>query len=194
MKTKVGSYFLLSCILIILGFLWLFLWSCNYDFYTQEDGKMTALATELKTCKEIINFDEFYAKNIRGHLFAGFLALGGFLMSLKTFIIVNMKENVYDNKKYKETWDKQKNLNKSIGTLYQPLRELSDILFYAILASIIAAVMQMTVGFISSIFASILCILSAVFASILLLQSLRIIKSNLNRWFEYLDDSTSKEK
>jgi hypothetical protein len=47
----------------------------------------------------------FYGENIRGSLFTGFLTLGGFLLSLKTFIIVKMKENVYDDERYIDGFD-----------------------------------------------------------------------------------------
>ena len=45
---------------------------------------------------------DFYASNLRGSFFTGFLALGGFLMSAKTFIIVNMKKEVYDSAAIKQ--------------------------------------------------------------------------------------------
>src|SRR5690554_6276239 len=81
---------------------------------------------------------EFYAENIRGNLFAGFLAMGGFLLSLKTFIVITMKDNIYDTEEYR---DRVKNQNRgqdpTKGQIYKHLKELSDILVYAIFACIL---------------------------------------------------------
>ncbi|MCL6272246.1 hypothetical protein M3P05_20200, partial [Sansalvadorimonas sp. 2012CJ34-2] len=134
-------------------------------------------------CSSISKFGEFYAKNIRGHLFAGFLALGGFLLSLKTFIIVNMKENVYDNEQYRENWKKQRKHDNSLE-LYGPLKELSDLLYYAIIASFIAAILQMTLGLYKHWITALICSWSAIFSVILIIDSLKIIKRNLDSWFD----------
>lgn len=142
-------------------------------------------------CSKITLLTNFYGKNIRGHLFAGFLALGGFLLSLKTFIIVNMKENIYDNKEYQKNWKKQSKLDSKLK-LYAPLKELSDLLFYSILASITSAILQMTLGFYPHWIASITCIWSSIYAITLLLSSLLLIKKNLNMWFRYLEEENTK--
>jgi len=127
----------------------------------------------------------FYAENMRGHLFAGFLGLGGFLLSLKTFIIVNMKENLYEDPTYKDSWKKNKKYNEK--TLYEPLKELSDILYFAIFSCIIASISQMTLGFIKHDIFALVCIYLCILSTVLLIKSLIIIKENLDTWFEYLD-------
>ena len=131
---------------------------------------------------------KYFSVNLRGNLFAGFLTVGGFLFSLKTFIVIKMKENVYDHEKYQERVAEQQQLNGNIS-FYGPLRRLSDLLFISVLASICCAVLQLTVGLIDHWFTVLLCIWSAIFASALLIWSLFIIKSNLNDWFEFLEDS-----
>ncbi|SFX77467.1 hypothetical protein [Marinospirillum alkaliphilum] len=134
-------------------------------------------------CYGVAEFGEFYSKNIRGHLFAGFLALGGFLLSLKTFIIVNMKENVYDNEQYRENWRGQKKHDDTLE-LYGPLKELSDLLYYAIIASFFTAILQMTLGLYGHWFTAIICSWSALLSVMLIIDSLRIIKRNLDSWFD----------
>lgn len=139
-------------------------------------------------CPEIKGLPEYYEKHIRGHLFAGFLALGGFLLSLKTFIVVNMKENLYDSQEYKENWEKQSKLHSGKELkLYTPLKELSDLLFYAILAAILSAILQMTLGLYSHWSTTLVCLGSAIYATTLLIESLRVIKRNLDTWFSYLE-------
>ena len=137
-------------------------------------------------CIEVSKFSRYYSDNIRGHLFAGFLALGGFLLSLKTFIVVTMKENVYDDEKYIENWKNQSKLDPDIK-LYAPLRQLSNFLYYAILASIFSAILQMSLGLVEHWIASSISVWSAIYATLLLIWCLRLIKMNLDTWFTYLD-------
>lgn len=131
---------------------------------------------------------EYYGENLRGNLFTGFLTVGGFLFSLKTFIIINMKENVYDHRKYKERVEEQRELNRSI-TFYGPLKRLSHLLFVSVLASIVSAVLQLTLGLIDHWVAVLVCLWSSVFSVLLLTDSLFIIKNNLDQWFEFLEDA-----
>jgi hypothetical protein len=144
------------------------------------------LITKSIYCSDISSLAKYFAENIRGHLFAGFLALGGFLLSLKTFIVVNMKENVYDDEYYKKNWKKLKKTESDLK-LYGPLKELSDLLYHAILAAIISAVLQMSLGLYLHWLASIICIWSALYAVALLVWSLKVIKQNLDEWFTNLD-------
>lgn len=145
------------------------------------------LCNDVFYCQKIDSFYDFYSKNIRGHLFAGFLALGGFLLSLKTFIIVNIKTSLYDNDDYKKQWELSKKTNEDL-TRYGPLKELSDLLYFSILVCIISAVFQMTFGFITHWLASIVCVFTSITATVLLIESLRIIKNNLDTWFEYINE------
>lgn len=144
-------------------------------------------------CQKSNVFVTFFEENLRGHLFAGFLGLGGFLLSLKTFIVVTMKGNVYDTKEYKERWEK---INEQIPSdsvaLYYPLNQLSDLLFYAIAASFITAIAQLSFG-LSGLFAfSLLCIALAIGTLLLLMQSMVSIKRNLDQWFEGLNEAHIK--
>ena len=174
MKRKAFILFLITLIIVILGYIFAVFSLCN------------PLENKSIFCSEITTFSQYYEKNIRGHLFSGFLALGGFLLSLKTFIVINMKENVYDDESYQENWKKQLKLEPSLK-LYAPLKELSDLLYYAILAAILSAVLQMSLGLYSHWIASIICVWSALYAVILLVSSLILIKQNLDTWFSYLE-------
>lgn len=134
---------------------------------------------------------DFYAKNLRGSLFTGFLALGGFLMSAKTFIIVNMKKEVYDSAKYKQDWLDGRKLNgaDNYPPLFRPLRRLSNILFYTITFSFIASVSQLTIGLFESIPSVVACTFLVILAVCFLMLSLYLIKKNLATMFDYLDKS-----
>lgn len=149
--------------------------------------KCDPLSTYDLYCSKLDTFPSFYAANIRGHVFAGFLALGGFLLSLKTFIVINMKQNLYDNPEYQKLHEKTQKRSKIKKTLYEPLKELSDILFYAISASLLAALLQMTLGLYEVLWASITCMYFCMLAAVLLFYSLLLIKQNLDVWFTHID-------
>lgn len=173
MKKTAIKYYLFS-VVILLIFYYMFLFLSYDDFSWSEIFSYEANSVYI-----------FYSENMRGHLFAGFLGLGGFLLSLKTFIIVNMKENLYDNETYIEKWKQSQKY--SSKTLFAPLKELSDILYYAIFTCIIAAIAQMTLGFVEHDVFALICFYLCISATVLLVKSLIIIKRNLNTWFEFLD-------
>lgn len=134
---------------------------------------------------------EFYAKNMRASLFAGFLTLGGFLLSLKTFVVVKMKEGLYDNKTYRGRFKEQLQ-SRSKASLYDPLRNLSHLLYYSILSCISTSLLQMTLGLLASWWTASIGIAAAAFSISLLIFSLIQIKGNLDTWFECLDDEFKK--
>lgn len=129
---------------------------------------------------------QFYQVNIRGSLFAGFLTLGGFLLSLKTFIIVKLKENVYDHDEYEKRFKKQSKLNSKL-VFYAPLKNLSNFLFWTVVSCIGAAIAQLTLGLFNSFYTALITIFAAIFAVCILMYSLYLIKLCLNDWFEFLD-------
>jgi len=130
--------------------------------------------------EELIGLKKIYDDKLRSDFFSGFLAVGAFLLSLKTFIVMTMKTNVYDTESYKETWENNKRLNSNIGTRYSGLRELNRSMFSAIFYSLVAAVFQVTLGLIESItlvFISFnLCAISIAYLS----YCLFLVKRNLD--------------
>jgi hypothetical protein len=138
--------------------------------------------------KEIIHC--FYAKNIRNSLFTGFLTMGSFLLSLKAFIVVKLKENVYDSAAYKGKLKEFQLLNPKL-TLYGPLKRLSLMIFLSIVSAITASVLQLSLGLISHWVASVICIFSAVFSISMLVSSLLIIKKTLDDWLDYLEEANT---
>ena len=129
---------------------------------------------------------KFYQVNIRGSLFAGFLTLGGFLLSLKTFIIVKLKENVYDHDEYEKRFKQQSKLNSKL-VFYAPLKNLSNFLFWTVVSCIGAAITQLTLGLFNCFYTALIAVFTAVFALSVLMYSLYLIKLCLNDWFDFLD-------
>ena len=141
-------------------------------------------------CAEIGLFGPFYGERLRGSLFAGFLTLGGFLLSLKTFIIVNMKKEVFDTKEYQDSWELMKRLDNKgrMKNKFEPLRYLSQTLFLAIASCVCTAVLQLTLGLAETWWAASICLWACAVSMIFLSRSLLLIRINLNRMFDFLDE------
>lgn len=123
----------------------------------------------------------YYEKHIRGNLFAGLIAVGGFLMTGKTFILVTMKQNVFDDEGYIKNFEKMRKHDSSLSQ-YGPLVQLKDALYYSVYMTIIAAVVQMTLGLIPHWSFSLFSIFTAILSIILVIDSLNLIKRNLDYW------------
>ncbi len=134
------------------------------------------------------NLPEFYAANLRNCLFTGLLTIGTFIFAVKTFIVIKLKEDVFDTEYYRQRRQKHQKLspNKEISH-YGPLKNLTAVLFYASVLSLTSAVLQVTVGLIGSMWSAIVCILFALASITLLFISMVLVKINLNVWLEDLE-------
>lgn len=132
---------------------------------------------------------DFYAEHLRSDLFNGFLTLAGFVLAAKTFIVVHMKKEVYDDEDYgKRFYDRKKLAGESSATRYGPLGRMSDALYWITLSSVIAAVGQFSVGLIPWNVAAAAGMGLASYAVYRLLYGMHLMKVNLDSWFEIVDD------
>lgn len=134
------------------------------------------------------DFLQFYSKNMRSDLFSALLTLCAILYSLKTFIIVEIKKNVYDDNRYEKRVKEQKKLNPKTPNKYVPLRRLGDLLFYSVMGLLFAAVVQFSFGFIPSWWAAVFSLYVALCSLALFAVSLVEIRNNLNVWFAFIDE------
>ena len=138
---------------------------------------------------------DFFSKELRSDFFNGFLSLAGFMLAAKTFIVIHMKQEVYDKPEYEEMFDERKRQSgESAATRYGPLDRMSAALYWIVLSSVVASVSQITIGLIPWNIAGILCVLSAAFAIVSLARGMFLIKSNLDRWFEIVHDLETKRE
>lgn len=136
----------------------------------------------------------FYQSQLRGNLFVGFLSVGGFLMALKTFIVIKLKENVYDNEFYGKRFEKMKKLQPSLK-LYNPLENISNLLFWATLSAIVAAFAQFTFGVFENDIMVFIAIFTSILSGLILIFTLFAIKASLNHYFLFLNEaSNAREK
>lgn len=148
---------------------------------------MVVLAAVIYLTPDSVKAIEFYDVKIRSALFSGLLTVGSFLLSLKVFIVVKFKENVFDSSAYKKRLAARRKINPNLSH-YGPVRNLSQVLFIAIASSLTASVMQITVGLIPKWWALLLCTGSAAFAGVMLIQVLFLIRTILKDWLDHMED------
>jgi hypothetical protein len=144
--------------------------------------------TALLLCATRYNIDlyDFYSKKMQTPLFTGFLTLGGFLLSLKTFILIKLKEGLYDHKHYKEMVKEKQLLNPKY-TYYGPLSRLSHFLVHSVLLALLTSFFQFSLGFLKSNIIAAIGLSLAVTTIVVVLLAWWNIRQNLNCWFEMLE-------
>lgn len=90
-------------------------------------------------------FVEYYI-SLRPQIFTGFLTVGSFLLSMKTFIVATMKKEYYQKSGYRDVYRKQRAMDKTIGP-YDPLIDLGKLLTTSIVLSYITAFLQISLGY-----------------------------------------------
>ncbi len=128
-------------------------------------------------------FYAFYQTSIRGYLFSGFISVGSLLLSLHTFVIVNLKDKLFTTERYKQKFMSSRNLQSlddiQEGDLLKPLDTLSSFINASVWLSIVTAVAQFTIGLADyGIFAA-FCIWLALLTICFLLNSLILIREHI---------------
>lgn len=132
-------------------------------------------------------FAEFYADDLRGNLFSGCLTFGGFLFAAYTFIVILMKTAVYDSSDYRKIFEEKRKGDSRLQR-YEPLRKLSRKLMNAVVLTLVAGVLQLTVGLIPYNWAASICLFAFLVAVIQVGASTRIMAINMQDWLGSLDD------
>ena len=143
-----------------------------------------------------VDLPNFYQNKLQTNFFSGFLALGGFLLSLKTFIIVKLHEGIFQNKTYRERFEAKYEFMKEKPGFYAPLINLSDFLVWSVGLSLVTATCQITLGFVPSRWVISICLALAVVSIALVFTAWWSIKNNLSEWFILLqqeyDENTNQ--
>lgn len=135
-----------------------------------------------------MQFHEFFADNLRDSLFSGFLVMAGFLFSAKTFVLIHMKEKVYDSPGYEKRLADRR-ISKPGLTRHGPLTRFSKLLFVSVLASLLTAILQLALGLVASDKAAWACITVAVIATCSITVALFLIQANIKDWLYGIDEN-----
>jgi hypothetical protein len=129
-------------------------------------------------------FHEFYAANLRTGLFSGFLTLSGFLLAMKTLVVIQLRKELYDTKFYRGRVVKQREANASLS-VYGPLRHFGRLLLAAVCLSLATAVSQFTLGLWRQSWAAAVCLGLAAATVVVLAIALAVLWSNLGDLFRF---------
>jgi hypothetical protein len=132
------------------------------------------------------NIKETYER-LQGPLFTGFLTIGGFLLTLKVFVLVQLREKLFETEKYREIFELNKSLDPSLE-LYEPLKELGRFLLYCVFASLFTSFIQVTVGFLHLTVSSIICLCAALTTLALVFRAWLAVRRTLLTWFSTLKE------
>ncbi|MRT40097.1 hypothetical protein GJV09_01995 [Enterobacteriaceae bacterium RIT702] len=97
-----------------------------------------------------VELSNAYKISMRGYFFSAFLGISSFLLSLLTFVVINLKEKMFDSDDYKNIFKKHKGLESDSDIikkqLYEPLVVITTLLVFSISCSIGTALLQFTLG------------------------------------------------
>lgn len=133
-------------------------------------------------------FVGYYEDKMRASLFTGFFTLSGFLLSAKTFIVLNLKKEMFATKTYLKNLKTQARLEED-GQLpvYGPLRNIGRALLVNVALCLAASILQFSVGLVGSITAVAVCLAVAAAAAGMLVFSLVVIAKNLHDMYDHFE-------
>lgn len=129
---------------------------------------------------------DLYSTKLQTPLFSGFLTIGGFLLTLKTFVLIKLKESLYGSDFYQAELKEKRHLNPNLST-YGPLSRLGHFLIFSVVGALITATAQLSIGFIHHKVAAAVCIGFAATTLLLVFKAWWEIRKNLSAWFDLLD-------
>lgn len=139
-------------------------------------------------------FTTFYEDKMRASLFTGFFTLSGFLLSAKTFIILNLKKEMFSTKTYLKRVKEQRALAEG-GTIkvYRPLRNIGHVLLVNVALCLLASILQFTLGLVGSKASVAVCLAVASAAGAMLVFSLVVISRRLHDMYEHFEEDALAE-
>jgi hypothetical protein len=129
---------------------------------------------------------DIYSNKLQTPLFTGFLTIGGFLLTLKTFVLIKLKESLYGSEFYQSELADKRHLNPNLST-YGPLSRLGHFLIVSVVSALITATAQLSVGFIHHTIAAAVCMGVAATTLLLVFVAWWEIRKNLSAWFSLLE-------
>jgi hypothetical protein len=133
-----------------------------------------------------------FADGLRRDLISPFVTLAGFLMTITTFIVLRMKESVYDSDEYIEHYEQVVAMSPAgkLGSLYRPLKGLCVLLLATVVACLLTAVANATVGNFGNRLAFALCTGLASGSLGALASSLYSAYGNFKYWLDMSEKKT----
>lgn len=136
---------------------------------------------------------KLYDESLRQSMFTGFLTLGGFLLSMKTFILVNIKKGVYESDVYLKEIEKAVKSGQHVDR-YGSLFSLQKALSLATAFAIFVSLSQFTLGLLPWWPAKAFAASLAVFAFSFVAWAFWLLYMNTKRWFKLMEDEETERR
>lgn len=150
-------------------------------------GGLLSLLFHWAACRQAFDLVDFH-KQLRGNLFAAFLTLGGFLLSMTTWIITRLHEKHYESDRYRKRHETMAALDKKrAGGLLDPLHRLTGVLMTCVLCSIGCAPMQLILAAASSPWAAAVACGFGLALVALAIFAWWLVWKNLRAYFDLLE-------
>lgn len=125
-----------------------------------------------------------YTEPMRNSFFTGFLTLGSFLMSVASFLVVQLNTNIYSKDRYAELHQKLDPKNSK----RDGLREFTFWIILNIVAALTTSFLQVTVGFVKVGLTDTICMLAALVTFLITGRTIYLIRRVIVDMFDWLDD------
>ncbi len=130
--------------------------------------------------------EDAYQK-IRPSLFTGFLTIGGFLLSLKTLILVQLRKELYDSEEYKAEIKEHQKEHPEYRR-YAPLKNLGEFMLWSVFAAIMTAAVHLFLAFFSHKLTVIFSLSLSLTTLALVFRAWMAIRTSLHVWFRTLKE------
>ena len=131
---------------------------------------------------------DIYQGKLQVAFFSGFLTLSGFILSLKTNILLKLHAELFSKDWYHDRVERMSHLKGAKISTYGPLVDVGNFLIWTVLSCLLTALAQVSVGFISHRAVAALCIGLAVVSIYFALMAWYKIRQNLQVWFQHLGE------
>lgn len=131
--------------------------------------------------------------NVKGEMFGGLFTISGLILSVKTYMIMKLKDGVYNTPEYLETYVKAAVKREvTYSCHFEPLRLFSIALSWAIFLTAAGAIFQLVGAAIGKIPGAIIAAGSAGAAIGSLVYCWAAVRSNLKQYFAHLTKANEK--
>jgi len=133
-------------------------------------------------------FVELYESSIRSMLFSASITMASFLVALRTFLLITIKEKVYSKEYIRKRMASEFEVDQKTDPLL-PLKHMSRAITCSLILSLISATMQLTLGLYPTPFTAVISF-SFGLASIVALLIVVLVPGRLalKDWFDAQDE------
>lgn len=138
------------------------------------------------------DFIYLYDTKLQLVFFTAFLTVGSFLLAMKAFILVRIKEDIYRHKEYMKRYLNQYS-NEYKGNYYKGLIELGHLLVVSVAVAFLTSIAQITLGFSKECWIKLIAPSLVGGMLILVLLDWFYVFLNLRDWFKFIEKDAENE-